>query len=278
MPRDPGLARDKPLRRSQIEETITVKQAAKRPAPKNARKDVFPPKNKRKSNATHRKPAKKPRMSTREFCERDTTHLMLLILIQVNIPIPDGLSDTASNASSSKNASDKQREVEIVGIEKLDPSACLSPPRSPSAPKLPLLELVIIFIINGKEIGERSREMDPNEDFGSFDFQLTNLVLPKLPKGLTARSDGVNVSYQRAYITKAQERKRKDLPWKEFADNDDYLGLVNAIRSCPKPYTMTVMIRAFITVPKENFDVEIEPIIASQRLVHSSSITLKLTV
>ena len=120
--------------------------------------------------------------------------------------------------------------------------------------------------------------MDPNEDFDSFDFQLINLVGPKLPKGLMAHSDRVNISYQRAYITKAQERKRKDLPWKEFADNDDYLGLINAIRSCSKPYMITVMIRAFITVPKENFDTEIEPVIASHRFVYRSSFGLKLTV
>ena len=260
MARDPGLRRHKPLRRSQIEEIITVKQTTKRPAPKSVWKDVLPPQNMRKSNTTRRKPAKKPRMSTREFYERGTTHLMLLILIQANIPIPDDLSDMGSDVSSSN----KELDVEIIGIENLNPSP---PPWPQPAPKLPLLELIIIFIINGKEIGERSREMDPNEDFDSFDFQLMNLVLPKLPKGLTAHSDGVDVSYQRAYITKAQERKRKDLPWKEFADNDDYLGLINAIRSGSKPYTMTVMIRAFIIVPKENFDAEIEPVIASQRLV-----------
>ena len=136
------------------------------------------------------------------------------------------------------------------------------------------MELVIIFIINGKELGERSREMNPNEDFETFNCQLMNLVVPKLPKGLTVHSDGVNVSYQRAYVTKGQERKRKNLPWKEFADGEDYLGLRNAIRSSPKPYAMTVMIQAFITVPKENFNTDIEPVFASQRLVQHSSLTL----
>jgi len=105
-----------------------------------------------------------------------------------------------------------------------------------------------------------------------------NLIIPKLPKGLMVHSDGVNISYQWAYIIKAQERKRKDLPWKEFADHDDYLGLINAIRSCFKLYTMTVMIKAFIIVPKENFDAEIEPVIASHRFVYRSSFGLKLTV
>ena len=43
-------------------------------------------------------------------------------------------------------------------------------------------------------------------------------------------------------VTKEQERKRKDLPWKEFADGEDYLGLYNAIRNSLKLYAMTVMI------------------------------------
>jgi len=183
---------------------------------------------------------------------------MFLILILVNIPIPDDLSDTFSNQSSHENL--PLGEPEILEVRKV---TSLPPP----APKLPLMELLIIFIINNKVLGERSREMNPNEDFESFNRQLTNLVTLKLPKGLTIYSDGVNVSFQRAYVTKGQERKRKDLPWKEFADGEDYLGLCNAIRSSPKPYAMTVMIQAFITVPKENFVADTEPAFTSQRLV-----------
>ena len=65
---------------------------------------------------------------------------------------------------------------------------------------------------------------------------------------------------------KAQEAKRKELTWKDFADEMDYSGLLNAIRNS-KASKMTLIVRAFITIPKEDFEVEIEPIIASQHVV-----------
>ena len=161
MARDPGLTRHKPLRQSQIEETIMVRQATKRTAPKKVQKNILLLQNKHKLSITRRKLAKKPRMSTREFCKRGIIYLVLLILIQVNIPIPDGLSTTGFDRSSSN------KDVEIIEIENLSSSL---PPSPQPTPKLPLLKLVIILVINGKEISERNRKMDPNEDFDSFDF------------------------------------------------------------------------------------------------------------
>jgi hypothetical protein len=131
---------------------------------------------------------------------------------------------------------------------------------------LPLIELVIIFVINGKETGERSLEVDVNVEFKAFEIQLLRLCKAKLPKHLNFASDGVDISYKRAYVTKAQEVKRKDLIWKDFTDELDYSGLLNAIRSS-KASKMTMIVRAFITIPKEDFDEEIVPLIASQRVI-----------
>ena len=83
---------------------------------------------------------------------------------KVNISIPEDLSDMTSNASVSDTL-----DPEIIKVWKVTPLP------SP-APRFSLMELVIIFIINGKEIDERSGEMDPNEDYEHFDIQLTNLV------------------------------------------------------------------------------------------------------
>ena len=102
---------------------------------------------------------------------------------------------------------------------------------TPSPPPLPLIELVIVFIINGKETGECSLEVDVNQEFQSFQLQLARFIKPKLPRHLFIYSDGVDVSYKRAYVTKAQEAKRKELTWKDFADEMDYSGLLNAIRN-----------------------------------------------
>ena len=72
--------------------------------------------------------------------------------------------------------------------------------------------------------------MNFNGDFISFNNQLLKLCRPKLPRGLTFASDGVEVSYKHVYVTKVQEQKRMDLNWKEFEDELDYAGLVNDIR------------------------------------------------
>lgn len=134
---------------------------------------------------------------------------------------------------------------------------------------MPPVELVIIFVINGKEGGERSLEVNLNQEFEGFEVQLLKLCKAKLPRGLTFASDGTDLSFKRAYVTKAQEAKRKDLNWKDFEDAQDYSGLLNAIRSS-KSTKMTLVVRAFITVPKEDFEAEIQPALASQRVVYSS--------
>jgi hypothetical protein len=133
---------------------------------------------------------------------------------------------------------------------------------------LPNLQLVVIFIINGKEIGERSLAVDFNQEFNDFEAQLLRLCRPKLPKGLNFGSDGVEILYKRAYVTRAQELKRKDLNWKDFADEEDYSGLIHDIKNS-QASKMTLMIRAFIIVPKDQINAQIEPTPASQRIVCS---------
>jgi hypothetical protein len=58
----------------------------------------------------------------------------------------------------------------------------------------------------------------------------------------------------------------------DFGDTEDYNGLVNGIRNSD-PKKMTLLMRAFITIPKEDFDEEIQPLIASQRMVSFFTIT-----
>jgi len=114
-------------------------------------------------------------------------YYMFLILILVNILIPDDLSDMSSIQSLHENS--LFGDPEILEVCKVTSSP-------PPDLKLSLMELVIIFIINGKVLSEGSRKMNPMEDFESFNCQLTNLVISKLPKDLTIHSDGVNVSFQ----------------------------------------------------------------------------------
>lgn len=174
------------------------------------------------------------------------------------------------NKSSVPPAADNHvPDIEIIEITEIT----TSPPSSPGPPPpLPLVDFVIIFVVNGKEIQERGIVIDVNQDFKSFERQINDLVEKQLPHEMTVSSYGVKVVYKRAYVTKAQGAKRKDLAWKDFGDTLDYSGLVNAIRNSNSP-KMTLLIRAFITVPKEDFEEQIQPIIASQRMVSYFTIT-----
>jgi hypothetical protein len=134
---------------------------------------------------------------------------------------------------------------------------------------LPKLDFVIIFVINGKEIGERNIVIDVNQDFEAFRNALNELVDGKLPGNLTLFGSmwgGPTVVYKRVYVTKAQLLKRKELAWKDFTDEQDYAGFVNVIRDS-KPSKMTLVVRALVTVPQEDFEEQVQPLMNSQRVV-----------
>jgi hypothetical protein len=124
---------------------------------------------------------------------------------------------------------------------------------------LPKVDFVIIFVINGKEIGERNILIDVNQDFEAFRLELSELVDNKLPGDLTlfgSMFDGPTVVFKRVYVTKSQSLKRKELAWKDFTNEQDYAGLVNAIRDS-KPSKMTLVVRALVTVPQEDFEEQV---------------------
>lgn len=68
------------------------------------------------------------------------------------------------------------------------------------------------------------------------------------------------------------------MPWKDFVDEQDYSGLLNAIRNESKPSKMAIVVRAFITLPKDKFEEEVVPVIASQRAVLSRLIGTTLII
>jgi len=73
--------RNAPLKRSQIEETLSIKPPAKRTYRKSAPKPVESPQNKRKSNTSHSKATKKPTVSRKELLKLGSTRVLLFILI-----------------------------------------------------------------------------------------------------------------------------------------------------------------------------------------------------
>src|SRR5438477_11043072 len=84
MTRTPRLARDAPLRRSQVEETVSIKLPAKRAARKSVSKSVKLAKKKSKQNsppAKVTKPAKKSTADTEATPKTGSTRLILFVLI-----------------------------------------------------------------------------------------------------------------------------------------------------------------------------------------------------
>jgi hypothetical protein len=155
--------------------------------------------------------------------------------------------------------------MEVVDITSPAPAPPLPPPST-----LPPIQFVLIFVVNGKEIGERGIEIDVNQEFESFKNGLDELVENQMPNDVTIYGPFARVIYKRAYVTKAQSLKRKDLAWQDFKDKLDYAGLLRGIRES-NTSKMTLVIRAFITVPQDAFEEQIQPLMASQRMVSFSS-------
>jgi hypothetical protein len=190
--------------------------------------------------------------------------LSFLVLIEVRSNglgfSSDGVSGTSSDDDASKEESGTEN-IETLEIESI-------PSSSPPPPSLPLMELDIRFVINGKESGERSTEVDVNKDLVHFKSVLIKYIMKVLPGDLRPWGPDVKIVYQRAYITKAQARKPKtDMPWKAFEDDGDYAGLLNAIQSESKPSKMVIVMRVFLTIPQDKFEEVVEPELASRRTV-----------
>jgi hypothetical protein len=177
----------------------------------------------------------------------------------------------APSVVTSVSETESNPEIKEVTVITSSPHETPSPP--PSPPPLLPVDFIIIFVINGKEITERNIVIDVNQGFTSFNSQLDRLVEDKIPNHLSLYElFGPRVVYKRAYVTKAQALKRKDIAWKEFKDDLDYAGLVNAIRDS-KSSKMTLLFRAFITIPDQDFEEQVEPRFASQRVVFFCYIT-----
>jgi hypothetical protein len=172
------------------------------------------------------------------------------------------------NKSSAPSAADKVSQTE-TDDEIKEVTVITSSPPVPPTPLLPVA-LIIIFVINGKEMGERSIVIEVNEDFESFKNKLDELVEKQLPNHVTIYAPFARVVYKQVYVTKAQSSKRKDLALKDFRNEQDHAGVLYAIQNS-NPSKMTVVVRAFITVPKEDFEEQIQLLISSQRMVPFSS-------
>jgi hypothetical protein len=83
------------------------------------------------------------------------------------------------------------QEIQEITIVNSSPLSTPPPP-----PRLPDIDFVIIFVANGKEMGERGIVINVNQDFESFESELNRLVNEELPNDLTLAPWGPTVIYK----------------------------------------------------------------------------------
>jgi len=114
--------------------------------------------------------------------------------------------------------------------------------RSPSSsppPSLPDLQLVMTYIINGKQLEVQKQATVQIEcNYGQFLYHISTLCNAKLPLRKNFNSDGIKVVFERAWITanelKAQ-RKKKQIAMVSFEDEYDFLALKSEVSTTKHP-------------------------------------------
>src|SRR5947207_14976567 len=106
MPRSPSLVRHRPLKWSQIKETISFKQSSKKPCWKPPSKPVLPLAKTKKSTTSASKATKKLTATKKTIAKTSTTHFILLSLIQGTIPVLEDITSNPSPQSTRENTSE----------------------------------------------------------------------------------------------------------------------------------------------------------------------------
>jgi hypothetical protein len=144
-------------------------------------------------------------------------------------------------------------------------------PSSSPPPPLPDLQLVMTFIINGKQLElQKQATIQIQCRYEDFMANISTLCRPKLPRGKGLLSEGVKVVFGRAWITSNEfkaHRKKKQIVMASFDDESDFLALQNEVTATRNPRECYLMMNVHIT-----FDVA--PISATQQLVDTTVATL----
>ena len=123
---------------------------------------------------------------------------------------------------------------------------------SPSLPlPLPDLQLVMTFIINGKQLEVQKQATVQIEcEYGQFLYNVGTLCNAKLPPHKRFNSDGIRIVFERAWVTanelKAQ-RKKKQIARVSFEDKSDFLALKREVSTTKNPREWYLLMDAHIT-------------------------------
>src|SRR5438874_12435957 len=102
-------------------------------------------------------------------------------------------------------------------------------PSSSPPPSLPDIQLVMSYIINGKQLEvQKQVTIEIKCNYGSFLYHIGTLCNAKLPSRQKFNSDGIRVIFERAWITASElkaHRKKKQITMMSFDDEFDFLAL-----------------------------------------------------
>ena len=116
---------------------------------------------------------------------------------------------------------------------------------------LPDLQLVMTFIINGKQLEVQKQATIQIEcEYGQFLYNVGTLCNAKLPPHKRFNSDGIRIVFECAWVTanelKAQ-RKKKQIARVSFEDKSDFLALKREVSTTRNPCEWYLLIDAHIT-------------------------------
>jgi len=120
---------------------------------------------------------------------------------------------------------------------------------SPSLPlPLPDLQLVMTFIINGKQLEVQKQATVQIEC--QFLYNISTLCNAKLPSHKRFNSDGIRIVFERALVTSNElkvQRKKKQIARVSFGDKSDFLALKHEVSTTRNPCEWYLLIDAHIT-------------------------------
>ena len=120
---------------------------------------------------------------------------------------------------------------------------------SPSLPlPLPDLQLVMTFIINGKQLEVQKQATVQIEC--QFRYNISTLCNAKLPSHKRFNSDGIRIVFERALVTSNElkvQRKKKQIARVSFGDKSDFLALKREVSTTRNPCEWYLLIDAHIT-------------------------------
>lgn len=123
---------------------------------------------------------------------------------------------------------------------------------SPSPPPLlPDLQLVMTFIVNGKQLDvQKQATIQIEYDYAHFYFHISTLCNAKLPPHKKFYSDGIRIVFERAWVSAREfkvQRQKKQIPRIAFEDEDDFVALKHKVSCTKNPREWYLLMNAHIT-------------------------------